>query len=123
MGKKIEYVLGELNCAETVIDAFNKNFNEKIPVSLGSGMGSGATVGSLCGAINAAILIIGMKHGRNSLDEVNNARSLTNKLLKNIREKYSSEICVNLKKTGVSCHEIVEYAYEQLELILNEKSN
>lgn len=121
MTKKINYVSGEFNCAETLINAFNKNFDEKIPICLGSGMGSGATVGSICGAINAAILIIGMKFGRNSLEEKNNARPITNELLKKIRLKYSSEICANLKKSGISCSEIIEYTYEQLEIILNNK--
>ena len=53
MEKKVKYTKGEFNCAETIIDAFNKNNSTSIPVSLGSGMGSGMTVGSLCGAINA----------------------------------------------------------------------
>lgn len=116
--KKIEYILGQLNCAETVIDAYNKNFNKNIPVSLGSGMGSGATIGSICGAINAAILIIGAEFGRSIASDPNEAKNLVKKLLKSIKEKYGSEICINLKKSGVSCQEIVEFTYDELEKIM-----
>lgn len=118
---KIDYVKGQLNCAESVIDAFNKNNKVNIPVALGSGMGSGATVGSLCGAVNAAVLIIGFLKGRESYSEENNARPLSNQLLKEIKEKFDSEICIDLKKSGVSCEEIVTFTYEKLEKILNIK--
>ena len=41
------------NCAESVIKAYNEEFNTDIPVCLGSGLGSGCGVASLCGAVNA----------------------------------------------------------------------
>ncbi|MGL5000572.1 MAG: C-GCAxxG-C-C family (seleno)protein [Cetobacterium sp.] len=118
---KIDYVKGQLNCAESVIDAFNKNNGTTIPVALGSGMGRGATVGSLCGAVNAAVLVIGFLKGRESYSEENNARPLSNQLLKEIKERFDSEICIDLKKSGVSCKEIVAFTYDKLEEIINEK--
>lgn len=118
MDNKIKYVKGGYNCAETIIDAYNKNHNTSIPVSLGSGMGSGATIGSLCGAINASLIVIGMLKGRNLPTETNEAKELSNILLKNIKEKYGSELCIDLKKSGVSCAEIVEFTYNELEKLI-----
>ena len=121
MNKKVEYVKGQLNCAESIIASFNKNNGTTIPVALGSGMETGATIGSLCGAVNAAVLVIGFLKGRETYLEENRARALSNELLKDIKEKYNSELCVDLKKSGTSCQEIVEYTYEKLEEILKEK--
>lgn len=119
MNKKVNYIKGQLNCAESIIDSFNKNNNTDIPVALGSGMGSGATIGSLCGAVNAAILVIGYLKGRETYLEENKARILTNELLKEIKNKYNSEICIDLKKSNISCNEIVEFTYDKLEEILS----
>ncbi|MGL4976772.1 MAG: C-GCAxxG-C-C family (seleno)protein [Cetobacterium sp.] len=120
MDKKVEYIKGQLNCAESIIASFNKNNGTTIPVALGSGMGTGVTVGSLCGAVNAAVLVIGFLKGRETHLEENKARVLSNELLKDIKTKYNSELCIDLKKSGTSCAEIVAYTYEKLEAILKE---
>lgn len=117
--KKITYVKGELNCAETIIDAFNKEYNLEIPVAIGSGMGLGLTTCSVCGAVNAAAVIIGFLKGRNSKDETNEARELVNKLMKMVKEKYNSEICFNLKNDKVECQEIIEFVFEKTGTILD----
>ncbi|MGL4909827.1 MAG: C-GCAxxG-C-C family (seleno)protein [Cetobacterium sp.] len=120
MNKKIEYVKGQLNCAESIIDAFNKNNNLSIPVALGSGMGSGVTIDSLCGAVNAAVLVIGFIKGRENFSEANNARPLCNKLLIEFKKEFNSELCSHLKKENISCEDIVKFTYEKLEQIINE---
>ncbi|MGL5054932.1 MAG: C-GCAxxG-C-C family (seleno)protein [Fusobacteriaceae bacterium] len=117
--KKITYVKGELNCAETIIDAFNKEYNLEIPVAIGSGMGLGLTTCSVCGAVNAAAVIIGFLKGRNSKDETNEARELVNKLMKMVKEKYNSEICFNLKNDKIECQEIIEFVFEKTGTILD----
>lgn len=122
MNKKVTYVKGQFNCAESIIDSFNKNNNTKIPVALGSGMGTGVTIGSLCGAINAAVLIIGYLEGRETYQEENKARFLANDLLKEIKNKFGSELCIDLKKSNISCEEIVKSTYKILEEILSELS-
>ncbi len=55
-------------------------------------------VGSVCGAVNAAVVIIGYLNGRNSNLDENIARKYSRELLNRVRNKYSSEICVSLKK-------------------------
>ncbi|MGL5963736.1 MAG: C-GCAxxG-C-C family (seleno)protein [Fusobacteriaceae bacterium] len=121
MSKKTNYVKGGFNCAECLIDAHNKHNNANIPVSLGSGMGSGLTVASLCGAVNAAAIIIGAVKGRNNSEDPNEARALVNQLMTSVRAKYGSEICLDLKKTGIDCADIVEFVYQELDRILGVK--
>lgn len=118
--RKTNYVKGQLNCAETIIDVYNKNTGSDIPVALGSGLGTGMTVGSVCGAINASAIIIGAVKGRCSAAEPNEARAIVNTLMKRVKEVYGTELCVELLKNGVSCSDLVEFVYLELEKILQE---
>lgn len=121
MDKKIkasEYNEKGYNCAESIIKAYNEEFDTDIPVSLGSGLGAGLTVGSICGAVNAASLIIGYTKGRNDETEMNNARAYTKKLMSQVKEKYNSDLCRDLKRNKVSCKEIIDFSYENLKEIL-----
>jgi len=78
------------NCAESIIKSYNEEFNADIPVSLGSAMGSGVRVGSICGAVNAAVVIIGYLKGRSDHSEVNESPKYSKELMQTIREKYNS---------------------------------
>lgn len=119
MKKASEYHKQGFTCGEAIIKAYNEKNNTNIPISLGSGMGTGFTIGSVCGAVGASAVIIGSLRGRENEEEQNGARTLTNQLMKDVKEKYSSETCKDLKKNGVSCAEIIEYTFESLNKILD----
>ncbi|KZL92699.1 C-GCAxxG-C-C family (seleno)protein [Clostridium magnum] len=118
MTKASEYHKQGYTCGEAIIKSYNEEHNTNIPVGLGSSMGTGYTVGSLCGAVGAAAVIVGSLKGRESNDETNEARKYTKELMMNIKEKYGTELCRDLKKNGVSCAEIIDYTYETLNKIL-----
>lgn len=118
MTKASEYHNQGFTCGEAIIKTYNEEHNTNIPVSLGSSMGAGYTVGSLCGAVGAAAVIIGSLKGRESNEETNDARKYAKELMINVKEKYGTENCRDLKKNGVSCAEIIEYTYETLNKIL-----
>lgn len=118
MKRPSEYHKEGYTCAEAILKSYNEEFNVDIPVSLGSGMGTGLTVGSICGAVNGAVLAIGFIKGRNSNEEKNEARIYSRELLNRIREKYNSEICLDLKKNKISCAEIIDFCYYTLKDII-----
>lgn len=118
MNKPSIYHMQGYNCAEALIKTYNEEFDQNIPIALGSGMGSGVTVGSLCGAINAAIMVVGFIKGRNDNQSVNEARMYSNILMKKIKAEYNSEICIDLKRSGVSCDDIIDFSYEAMKEIL-----
>jgi len=118
MTKASEYHKQGFTCGEAIIKTYNEEHNTNIPISLGSSMGAGFAVGSLCGAVGAATIIIGSLKGRESKDEINDARKYVKELMVNIKEKYGTEVCRDLKKNGVNCAEIIEYTYESLNKIL-----
>ena len=105
-------------CAESLIKSYNEEHNTDIPVSIGSGMGVGMTVGSLCGAVNAAIVIIGYIKGRDSQLSQNEARKYSKELMTRIREKYNSELCLDLKRSKIGCDEIINFTYDALNEVL-----
>ena len=41
--------------------------------------------------------------------------------LKKVREQYDSEICTNLKKNKISCSEIIDFSYNALKEVLDNK--
>lgn len=118
MTKASEYHKQGFTCGEAMIKAYNEEHNTNIPVSIGSGMGTGFTVGSACGAVGAATVIIGALTGRENNDELNDARKYTKKLMLDVKEKYGTENCRDLKKGGVSCAEIIDYTYEVLNKLI-----
>lgn len=119
MKRPSEYHKEGYTCAEAILKSYNEEFGTDIPVSLGSGMGTGVTVGSLCGAVNGAVLAIGFIKGRESNEEKNEARTYSRELMNKVREKYSSEICLDLKKNKISCAEIIDFSYDALKELLN----
>jgi len=111
MERVLEFHKEGYNCAESIIKAFNEDTDSNIPVAIASPFGGGMTVGSTCGAITGTLMVIGALKGRNSSDEKNNSRVLTKEIITRVREKYGTLECIELKKKGVSCDEIIGYAY------------
>ena len=119
MTKASEYHKQGFTCAEAIIKAYNEEHNTNVPVAIGSSMGAGFTVASLCGAVGAAVVVIGYLKGRESEKEPNEARNYSKELMMEIRNKYGTEVCKDLKKSGVSCGEIIDFTYDALNIILN----
>ncbi|ALB47257.1 hypothetical protein CBE01nite_29340 [Clostridium beijerinckii] len=116
MKKVIEFHKEGYNCAESILKAFNEDTGSEIPIAIASPFGGGMTIGSTCGAITGTLMAIGALKGRNSSEEKNNSRVLTREIINKVKEKYGTLECIELKKKGITCDEIIEYAYN----ILNE---
>ncbi|NRT76917.1 MULTISPECIES: C-GCAxxG-C-C family protein [Clostridium] len=116
MKKVIEFHKEGYNCAESILKAFNEDTGSEIPIAIASPFGGGMTIGSTCGAITGTLMAIGALKGRNSNEEKNNSRVLTREIINKVKEKYGTLECIELKKKGITCDEIIEYAYN----ILNE---
>lgn len=114
MEKVLEFHKEGYNCAESILKAFNDDNNLNIPVSIASPFGGGMSVGSTCGAIIGVLMSIGALKGRNTSEEKNNSRALSREIINKVREKYETLECIELKKKGVSCDEIIKYAYDIL---------
>lgn len=121
MTKPSEYHKQGYTCGEAIIKSYNDEHGTNIPVSIGSGMGTGFAVASLCGSIGAAGAIIGIQKGRDTNEDTNEARKLTRELMNQINEEFKTPICKDLKKNKVSCASIIDYTYDSLKKVLDEK--
>lgn len=119
MERVIEFHKEGYNCAESILKAFNEDTGLNIPVSIASPFGSGMSVGSTCGAITGTLMAIGALRGRNTSEEKNNSRILTKEIITKVKEEYGTLECIELKKKGVTCGEIIEYAYKILKEYIN----
>lgn len=115
MSKVLEIYKEGYNCAESIVKTINEEKKLNIPVSVASPFGAGMTVGSTCGAISGALVVLGAVKGRETSKEQNNSKSLAKEVMSKIAEKYGTFECKELKKQGVSCNEIIEYAYKVVE--------
>jgi len=114
MTKASEYHKQGYTCGEAIIKAFNEAHNTDIPIGIGSSMGLGFTAGSLCGAVGGASAVIGYLRGRETNTETNAARGLTKELMTDVKEKFATELCRELKKNKISCAEVIDHTYKTL---------
>lgn len=114
MADVLKYRKEGYNCAESIIKAFNEENELNIPVSIASPFGTGMVVGSTCGAVTGALMALGSVKGREEATVKNESRKDTKELMNKVKEKYGSFECLELKKKGVSCSEIIDYAYSVL---------
>lgn len=114
MTKVLEYHKQGYNCAESVVKAFNEKKELNIPVQIASPFGTAMTVGSTCGAITGALIALGALKGREEAVSKNESRKYTKEIMNKVKEKYGTFECLELKKKGVSCSEIIEYTYDIL---------
>lgn len=114
MNNAVEFYNEGYNCAESIIKAINEEKNLDIPVSIGTPFGGGMAVGSSCGAVTGALVALGAMKGRKEPTDPNTARERAKKMINQIKEKYGTFQCAELKKKGVSCAEIIEYTHDVL---------
>jgi C_GCAxxG_C_C family probable redox protein len=114
MERVLEFHKEGYNCAESIIKAFNEEAGLDIPVSIASPFGAGMCVGSTCGAITGTLMAVGALRGRNTSEEKNNSRVMTKDVITTVKEKYGTIECIELKKKGVTCDEIIKFTYDTL---------
>lgn len=112
MEKVLEFRKEGYNCAESIIKAVNEDIDLDIPLSIASPFGGGMSVGSTCGAITGTLMAVGALKGRNSSDEKNNTRVLSKGIINKVKEKFGTIECIELKRRGVTCEEIIKYTYD-----------
>ena len=114
MDKVLEFHKEGYNCAESIIKAVNEDKKLDIPVSIASPFGGGMVVGSTCGAVTGALMALGALKGRSTSEEKNNSRVVTKEIINKVKEKYGTIECIQLKKQGVTCSEIIKFSYDTL---------
>ena len=96
-----EYFAGGFNCAASVLASFCEEYDldTELALKLASGLGGGFTQGEICGAVSAAAIVVGLKHGmyiQGDLGAKANCHAKTTQFLDEFRRKHGAVICRDL---------------------------
>lgn len=115
----------DLNCAEKIIYAANKEYDlglDKSALKLAAGFGGGMAIGDKCGALTASIMVLGRMFVKNNAHESEKIKALTKELFDRYKEEMGSIDCEALKEQyrteELKCKNIIVKAAEILEDII-----
>ncbi len=106
------------SCSQAVVCAFAKDFgiDEKSALKLSCGLGGGmGHTGNTCGAVSGALMVIGMKYGRTTLEDLASKEKtyeLAQQFMKAFRRRNHSTNCTELLTYDLSDPEKLKAARE-----------
>ena len=114
-----------LNCAQCVLCACGEytGLDRKAMISLASGFGGGVRCGEICGAISGAVMSIGAAaniSGPDDREALNRVAALTKQCTGAFREQFGALRCLDLKRAGVPCDDLIAFGAETAEKIIND---
>ncbi len=113
------------NCAQCVLCALGEytGLEDRTALALGGGLGGGARCGELCGALNGGIMTLGAAFpftDGNDAQARAKIASLTSSLTKAFRAEFGCLRCVDLKRSGHPCDELIRFSAQKTEEIIQE---
>lgn len=113
------------NCAQSVFCACREytGIDDAIALAVSGGFGGGVRCGEICGALSGAVMAIGSVCPFNVADDKeakDKIAALAVECTGKFKEKYGWVRCNDLKASGASCPEIIEFGAELAEQIIKE---
>ena len=115
MGSKVEqavsYFQEGFNCSQSILASYCIEFglNESIALKLATGFGGGiGRLGKTCGAVSGALMVIGLKYGRDKIED-NASKEKTYTLVQKFINKF-----IKLNQS-ISCNELLDCDINTLE--------
>ena len=113
------------NCAQCVLCACGKytGLDRDTSLAVSGGFGGGVRCGEICGAISGAVMSLGCAApysdgtDREARDRI---AVLTKKCTAAFRDKFGAVRCLDLKRAGISCDDLIAFGAATVENILNE---
>lgn len=101
-----------LNCAQCVLSACGKytGLDADTAKKIAAGFGGGVRSGELCGAISGAVMALGLIEA-----DRNGASVAARQCVENFRQHYGCVRCLELKRAGVSCDELIAHGADFVE--------
>ncbi len=108
MGSKVEqavsYFQEGFSCSQSILASYCIEFglNESIALKLATGFGGGmGRLGKTCGAVSGALMVIGLKYGRDKIED-NSSKEKTYTIVQKFIKKF-----IKLNKS-ISCNELLD---------------
>ncbi len=115
----------DLNCAETILYGANQAYNLNITpddLRLAAGFGGGMGIESVCGALTAAVMVLGRMFVKERAHESTKIKELAQELFAAYEAEMGSIVCAPLKQQyrteEVGCRKVIERAAAILDTIV-----
>ena len=114
------------NCAQSVLAALGEytGLDEKTALAVTGGFGGGVRCGEICGACSGAVMALGLANPFTNGEDAG-ARGTIGRLAGAFTRQFAADQgclrCIDLKRTGRPCDDLIAYAAEEAEKILNDK--
>ena len=114
------------NCAQCVLTACSgyTGLDRETSLAVSGGFGGGVRCGEICGAISGAVMAIGAAEKNTDADTraaANRVAAKTKKCTASFKDKFGFLRCADLKRSGVSCDDLIAFGAETAEKIINDK--
>jgi len=107
------------NCAQSVLCSCGKytGLDESLAAAIGAGFGGGVRSGEICGAIAGAVMALGLISANDASGEKRSISALSRECVDSFRREYGCVRCLELKKAGVSCDELIRKGAQFVEAV------
>ena len=105
--KAVELFKKGLNCSQAVFASFCEDYGlgSEFALKIGCGFGGGVRSGEICGAVSGAVMVIGLKYGNGSIEDLEskgNCYAKTSEFLDKFRDINGSVVCRDLLGCDIS---------------------
>lgn len=116
---KIEYGIelfnSGFNCAQSVFAPFSEDYDLDVETALriAGGMGGGARAAELCGTVSGAVMVIGLRYGQETAENVDmklKCNAETEEYVRRFREENGAVTCRGLLECDITTTEGWEQA-------------
>ena len=113
------------NCAQSVLAALGSytGMEKKTALAVSGGFGGGVRSGEICGAASGAVMALGLAFPFADGDEAEAKKRIAKLPMAFTREfvkQFGCIRCVDLKRKGVPCDELIAWAAKRAEEIIQE---
>jgi C_GCAxxG_C_C family probable redox protein len=119
----------DFNCAEKILYGANQAYNlglDQQALKMAAGFGGGMAIGSVCGALTAAVMVLGVLFVKNNAHESSRIKNLTQELFIAYRKDMGDINCGPLKARHrteeLKCRNVVAKAAEILDQIVERET-
>lgn len=110
--------LEDFTCGQAILSTYGPQFglNRVVALKLTTAFGGGiARLGEICGAVNGALMVIGLKHGRSEIEDIKSKEKtykLAREFIKRFRTKNGSFVCKDLLNCDINTIDGRKYALD-----------
>ena len=113
------------NCAQCVLCACGKytNLDRNSSLAITGGFGGGVRCGEICGAISGAVMALGAAApfcDASDRETMTRIASLTKQCTAAFRDRFGALRCLDLKRAGVPCDELIAFGAQTAEKLIND---